>query len=289
MLSPGRGHGYVRSRLRDRRRTPTWISVWWVIASLAVAPLAALAALAHPTDQQILESLADRRACDTGHEGERPDGMEIDPARLGMTEAELRARVAGLRRDTVLGTSSETDALQRWSREVGTGVEGEDGNGTEDGKKAGDEAGDVVLIQYELWQGRVYRIRWRLAPAFERPIFDELAERGRFCLGEADLDQTFEAEPGSADATLRRVVWTHESRRIELRQLHPLGGGPVYLSATDVATLRAIGAEERAPFPDPSRSAPWWTRSLRPPKPAAPEERARLGKRFLSLIGELSH
>jgi hypothetical protein len=251
--------------------------------------VAPVAALAHPTDQQILESLADRRACESGHGSKSPDGTEIDPARLGMTEAALRAHVAGLRRDDALGTSPETDALQRWSREVGTGTDTDTDTDIDTSAEGKDGDGDVVLIQYELWQGRVYRIRWRLAPAFERPIFDELAERGRFCLGTVDLDQTFEAEPGSAEATLRRVVWTHESRRIELRQLHPLGGGPVYLSVTDLEALRAIGAAERAPFPDPSRSAPWWTRSLRPPKPADPEERARLGRRFLALIGEFSH
>jgi len=283
---------------------PTRIGVWWGIASLALVPaLAPLLALAHPTDEQVLESLENRRACNPRHEGKSPDETEIDPIRLGMTETELRARVAGLRRDTGVGIAPGTDAVpethpglhsgmhsgmhpdahadtdepQRWSRDV---------ERDDEGRGAGD---DVVRIQYELWQGRVYRIRWRLAPAFERPIFDELAERGRFCLGTADLDQTFEAEPGSAEATLRRVVWTHEDRRIELRQLHPLGGGPVYLSATDLAALRAMGAAERAPFPDPSRSAPWWQRSLRPPKPADPEERAHLGRRFLALIGELSH
>lgn len=264
--------------------------MWWAVASVAltlVPALAPLGARAHPTDEQILESIADRRACDSGHEGKSPDGTNIDPARLGMTETELRARVAGVRRNTHVGRSPYTgtgtdtdpepgtDELQRWSRDVDPENDGQDE--------------DIVLIQYELWQGRVYRIRWRLAPAFERPIFEELAERGRFCLGTADLDQTFEAEPGSAQATLRRVVWTHENRRIELRQLHPLGGGPVYLSATDLEALRAMGAAERAPFPDPSRSGPWWTRSLRPPKPADPGERAQLGRRFLALIGELSH
>lgn len=238
--------------------------------------MAPFAVLAHPTDEQILESLADRRACSSGDAGDAGDSRDdtgIDPVRLGMVEAELRARVTGLRRDPAPESAPDRDDLQLWSRDIDVESESE----------------DVARIQYELWQGRVYRIRWRLAPAFERPIFDELAERGRFCLGAVDLDQTFEAEPGSAEATLRRVVWTHADRRIELRQLHPLAGGPVYLSATDLEALRAIGSAERAPFPDPSRSAPWWTRSLRPPKPVAAEERGRLGRRFLVLIGELSH
>lgn len=248
-----------------------------VALGLASVAVTSFEVAAHPTDREILDTMADRRACEASARGE--DGASIDSmVRLGMTEAELRASVAGLERDSSASVGEEDD-LQRWVLEVS----GDPSRGSSAG------VSEVSEVQYELWLGRLYRIRWRLAPSFERPIFDELVARGELCLGPVDLDQTFEAEPGSSDATLRRARWTHGDLRIELRQLHPLAGGPVYLSATDSRALREMGAAGRAPFPSPSQTAPWWMRSARVPEPPTAQERKRLGQRFLRLIGDLSH
>ena len=118
---------------------------------------------------------------------------------------------------------------------------------------------------------------------------DELLGRARKCFGRPEYDQTFEAEPGSSAATLRRIAWSHDERRIELRQLHPLRGGPVFLSVSAAAALRELGAAGLAPFPEPARSEPWWQRSLAPPKPLEPEESAALGDAFVRLLAQLDH
>ncbi len=226
---------------------------------------AALPVVAHPSDRELQQAREERERCAADPAPADP----VDAGRLAMSEAELRSAVEGLRQEPAAGTDPrEARGLERYVRQATDPLAG---------------------VEYELWQDRVYRIRWRLATSFERPVLDELSRRARTCFGEPEYDQTFEAEPGSPKATLRRIGWRHGDRQIELRQLHPLRGGPVYLSVSRRATLREIGTAGVVPFSEPDRSAPWWQRSLEAPRPVTPEEREELGLAVLGLLSQLDH
>lgn len=233
------------------------------VCAVAILVATAQSALAHPTDSELRAAREERKRC----EAEVAAAARIDPVQLGTSEQELQAAVAGLRIEAERGAAAAKE-LKRWTRTA---------------------SGDVAQVQYELFDDRIYRIRWQLAKRFERPVLDELIGRARKCFGRPEYDQTFEAEPGSSAATLRRIVWNHDERRIELRQLHPLRGGPVFLSVSAAPTLRELGTAGLAPFPEPARSAPWWQRSLEPPKPVEPEESAALGDAFVQLLAQLDH
>jgi len=221
---------------------------------------------AHPTDLELRRAFEERELC----EANVLLADRVDPVRLGMTDSELAHAVEGLRREPPASESkvaSEGRPL-RWTR---------------------DAQGELQSVEYESWQGRIYRIRWRLSDSFERPVFDEFLRRGEICFGAPEYDQTFEAEPGSPKATLRRVAWAHGDRRIELRQLHPLRGGAVYLTIQQVEPLREMVASGARAWPEPDRSAPWWQRSTGIPRPATAEEREELGRRFGVLLSQLDH
>ena len=227
--------------------------------------------------RELRAELAERARC------EAPTGEKrrIDPIRLGMSEPELLRIFPDLRRD-VTGRDAS-----RKARPERAGPESGDETGLRRWMREG--AGALARVDYETWQGRVYRIRWRLPGDFERPVIDELGRRARVCFGPPEYDQTFEAEPGSSRATLRRMLWKHGDRQIELRQLHPLRGGPVYLSVTATGPLREIGAAGRAPPPEPDRTESWWRRPATPLVPASPAERDRLGRDFMRFLAELDH
>ena len=224
-----------------------------------------LPAFAHPTDRELREAWEEQQRCQL----EVAPADRIDPIRLGMNASELRGAVKGLHPYPLAGSHSKSQlGLSRLVREA---------------------RGELAKIEYELWHDQVYLIRWRLGNPFERPIMNELGQRGRACFGPPDYDQTIEAEPGSPTATLRRIGWTHGDRRIELRQLHPLRGGPVYLSISLDAVLHQIGAAGVARFPEPDRSGPWWQRTLKAPAPVQAEEQKRLGQAFVGLLSQLDH
>lgn len=235
----------------------------------AAAWLAAAPARAHPTEAEIARAREERRLCTEVP----PAEAHLDPARLGMDEAALRALFG--------------DALAEVAPEAAQppAAASEGADAPDAPRRLRREAsGDLAAVEYELWQGRVYRIRWRLAPRFERPALDALAERARACLGRPVLDQTFEAEPGSPKATYRRIVWRHDDRRIELRQLHPLRGGPVHLVVGSRPVLRAMGDAGVSPPPLPATTVPWWRRGAAPVVPVAPDEAEALGLAFLRLL-----
>lgn len=244
-----------------------------VVSGLAL-PTAAVRA--HPSEVEMLRASAERELCepDVTNVTNVAEVARVDPVRLGMTESDLVIVALGAHRDpSVDAPEAEARATSmtrpiRWER-------------------AAD--GDLQRVEYESWQQRVYRIRWQLADAFERPVFDEFVRRGEICFGSPEYDQTFEAEPGSAKATLRRVAWRHGERLIELRQLHPLRGGPVYLTVTTVETIREIAAAGSRAFPDPDRSEPWWRRPTEQVRPATDEERETLGGRFARLLSQVDH
>jgi hypothetical protein len=221
---------------------------------------------AHPTDLELRQAFEELALC----ESDSAPADRVDAARLGMTESELRQAVDGLRRDPP-ASEADSDSERgpvRWLR---------------------DAQGELQGVEYESWQDRVYRIRWQLSPSFERPVFGEFLRRAEICFGTPEYDQTFEAEPGSPKATLRRVAWIHGDRRIELRQLHPLRGDRVYLTITTSETLREIAAAGFRVFPEPDRSEPWWRRPTQAPRPATADERDALGRRFAALLSQLDH
>ena len=226
---------------------------------------AAQAGVAHPTEETLRGARAERAACEV----DVPAAERVDPARLGMSLAQLREAVGPLQQDPEPAAGAETnDAPTRWLRDAG---------------------GDLARVEYELFRDSVYRIRWQLSPEYERPALDGLSRRAQRCFGAPRFDQKFEAEPGSPAATLRRIGWTHGERRIELRQLHPLRGGPVFLSISSNTALRALGKAGHAPFPEPDRSEPWWQRETSPLEPVTAEEQSALDDRFARLLAQLDH
>jgi hypothetical protein len=50
---------------------------------------------------------------------------------------------------------------------------------------------------------------------------------------------------------------------LELRQIHPRTGGPVYLTLSDLATLQGIAEAGNVALPEPERSESWWQRPQR--------------------------
>ncbi len=144
--------------------------------------------------------------------------------------------------------------------------------------------GDLRRVEYDLRDGRVYRIRWLLAERFERPLMQPLVARLATRLGPPRYDQTIEAKLGSGRADLRRSGWQRQGRALEVRQLHPFSGGPVYVTLSDTAALRAILAARGTPLPQPETAGHWWRRPQQPPKPLTPEERDELVAALDALI-----
>jgi hypothetical protein len=125
-------------------------------------------------------------------------------------------------------------------------------------------SGDVRRVEYELFRDRVYRVRWRLAERFERPLMDALVAHLTTKLGKPYYDQVIEGKFGSGRATLRRAGWRNESRIIELRQLNPLVGGPLYLSLSDQSGIAGIVASGGTAAPEPDSIGRWWTTPIEP-------------------------
>ena len=148
--------------------------------------------------------------------------------------------------------------------------------------------GDIERVEYDLSEGRVYRVRWQLAERFEHPILNELVPRLSERLGRPDYDQTLHAELGSERADLRRTGWTLGRRVLEVRQLHPFTGGPIFLSLADVDAMQAIVDAQGTPLPQPDTTGAWWRRPQRPPELPTAEQRRELIGAIDALVGKLS-
>jgi hypothetical protein len=147
--------------------------------------------------------------------------------------------------------------------------------------------GDVQRIELELHEGRTYRVRWQLAPRFERPLMTELVARLGQRLGPPDYDQTLRAELGAPRSELRRTGWNRGDRVFELRQLHPFTGGPVFLSVAERPALQAIVDAGGTPLPQPEHSGEWWRRAQRDPQLPSERERAALVAAIAQLVDSL--
>ena len=139
------------------------------------------------------------------------------------------------------------------------------------------EDGDVQSVEYELFRGRVYRVRWQLVERFERPLMTSLVAHLTTQLGKPYYDQLIEGKFGTGRATLRRAGWRDGPRSLEIRQLNPQLGGPIFLTLSDQATLRAIADAGGTAAPEPDSIGPWWQKPVKPfARLTAPERDALL-------------
>ena len=147
---------------------------------------------------------------------------------------------------------------------------------------------DVVRVEYDLDGGRVYRIRWRLAERFERPVFDALVQHLHERFGAPVYDQHVRAKLGSGKSDLRRAGWrVGEGSALDLRQLHPLAGGPLYVSVTERAALQQIIDSGRVALPEPETREPWWRGAQAAVSFVTPREQAELIAAFDALLDRM--
>lgn len=230
-------------------------------------------------------------AASTGDE--RPTPL---PARLGMTEAELRAEFGdALQSSVVERPRSLTEKIMQMQRRAE-----EEKPQAEPPVAPGDpfaeqtrlvrevRRGDVRRVEYELFRGTVYRIRWQLSDRFERPLMNPLVARLSDRFGTPLYDQQIEGKLGSGKATLRRTGWRSKARILEVRQLHPLVGGPTFLTLSDEAAMRAIVASRGTVLPEPESSGPWWQEPLRQPAIPTPAETERLLEDIDRLLSQIA-
>lgn len=213
----------------------------------------------------------------------------VEPVRLGMREAELRALFDDSLSEVAVQTARPAHLPIPRTGGRPDGGEGA-GQGADDGQRSpaapprstGDGKaspyrdqvrlarrvgeGDVRRVEYDLHAGQVVRIRWRLAERFEQPVMDALVARLAERLGPPAYDQTIEAKLGSGKATLRRAGWTLGERGLEVRQLHPLTGGPLFVTQSDLAALRRIVSAGGVVMPEPDTSEAWWRRPQAAPR-----------------------
>lgn len=209
---------------------------------------------AHPTPAQTHAQHRAKALCTR----KVPFAERLDPVRLGQSEGTLRNIF-----DKALVEASKPGSKHLRRTLTGT---------------------DIVAIRYDVHAGRVYRIRWRLAERFEVPILDALVVRGRLCFGRPAYDQTLKPKAGRLEPVVRRIGWRHGAKRFELRQVHPLTGGPVYLSITDHAALQTALKDRTAPPDEPTTS--WW-RKPRKTRIPGPDERRTLADAFGALLAQL--
>ena len=149
------------------------------------------------------------------------------------------------------------------------------------------DAGDVQSVEYELFRGRVYRVRWRLADRFERSLMIALVPHLTTKLGKPYYDQTIVGKFGTGRATLRRAGWRHESRSLEIRQLNPQLGGPIFLTLSDQRMIRAIAESGGTAAPEPDSIGVWWQKPIKPFAALTAPERDALLAGFDGVLAEV--
>lgn len=146
--------------------------------------------------------------------------------------------------------------------------------------------GSIRRVEYELFHNSVYRVRWQLALRFERPIMAALVANLTAQFGKPYYDQLIEGKFGSGRATLRRAAWRSENRTLEVRQLNPLVGGPVFLTLSDLAQIKTIISSGGTAAPEPDSIGPWWQDPLKTPPPVTPREREALVAAFAQVVAD---
>lgn len=221
------------------------------------------------------------------------------PGRLGMTAAELRAEFgAALKRSAIERPVSLTEQILQLRRQTAEAAAAE-ATAPEPTAEPRDlyteqerferklGRSDVARVEYQLFRGKVYRIRWQLSQRFERPLMNPLVAHLKQSLGEPRYDQQIEAKLASGKATLRRAGWRRGNRTLEVRQLHPLTGGPLYLSLSNETAIRGIIAARGAVQPEPDSTGPWWEKPVRRPTPLPPHERDSLLRSIDALLPQI--
>ena len=205
----------------------------------------------------------------------------FDPARLGMSEAELRQRFGpALASVPVQAVRSAHEQLL----EGGPPPPDKAPAPSEPAQPFGEQrrlgralaSGDLRRAEYDLFRGRVYRLRWLLSERFERPLMEPLVAHLRESLGPPAYDQTLAARLGSGRSELRRTGWRRGTVALELRQLHPFTGGPLYLTLSDVPAMQAIVEARAMVLPQPETTGEWWRRPQSPPALLTTAERNAL-------------
>jgi hypothetical protein len=114
---------------------------------------------------------------------------------------------------------------------------------------------------------------------------EDLVHQTSHCYGPPEYDQTIEAKIASGEATRRRAGWSRDGHLLEVRQLNPLLGGPVFVTVTDMKTTEAIIDARGTVAPEPERRfEPWWKRANARPHLPDHEERDALAREFAALL-----
>jgi len=215
----------------------------------------------------------------------------FDPARLGMSEAELRQlfgpALASVPVEPV--RSAHEQLLEGGPPPPPAGAPArlpEPAESFAEQTRLGRTlaTGDLRRAEYDLFHGRVYRLRWLLSERFERPLMEPLVAHLRESLGPPAYDQTLSARLGSGKSELRRTGWRRGTLALELRQLHPFTGGPLYLTLSDVAAMQAIVEARATVLPQPETSGEWWRRPQPPPALLTSAERNALLAAIAALV-----
>lgn len=144
--------------------------------------------------------------------------------------------------------------------------------------------GDIVAAEYDLYKGKVYGIRWKLAERFERTIIEDYVAAATERYGTPDYDQYVGAKFGSGKVDLRRAGWSRKDKLLEVRQLDPNSGGPVYVMIADRTVYRAIVAAKGVVAPAPDTMKAWWERPARQYQPMTKGERETLLAAFGAVL-----
>lgn len=147
------------------------------------------------------------------------------------------------------------------------------------------KTGEVQLVEYELFQGRIYRVRWRLAERFERPLMSSLVPHVSTELGKPYYDQRILGKIGTGRATLRRAGWRDGFRSLEIRQLNPRVGGPLFVTLSDQSIVRKIGEFGGTAAPEPDSIGAWWEKPIKPFEPLVNPELKALLAAFDGVLG----
>jgi len=216
------------------------------------------------------------------------DPVGFEPARIGTTRAELTERFGDALR--VVEVAAPRSLLERIAENKAGDAETASGGAPFAGQERlgrSVASADVQSAEYDLFQGVVYRTRWRLDERFEQPVMPKLVSHLAERLGKPVYDQTIEAKLGSGKADLRRAGWRRGARTLEVRQLHPFTGGPLFVSLSDIAAMDRIVDDRGVVLPQPDSTAAWWSRPQTEVSLPASQDRERLVRSVDALVARL--
>lgn len=215
-----------------------------------------------------------------------PPAKDFEPVRIGTTRAELAERFGEELRPVELRvrrTAYEQATLSDKAKSTGAADPFKD----QQRFARTTASSELQGAEYDLFRDSVYRTRWRLAERFEGPLMNGLISRLEASLGKPDYDQTIHAKLGSGKSDLRRTGWRRGGRVLEVRQLHPFTGGPLFVSLSDVAAMDRIVTAKGVVLPQPESTDAWWSRSQRDvalPSATQAEELAGVVRRLVTTL-----